>query len=98
MQNNLTKIVIGLLAVVIIFLGYLSFSKNKDLINNTNLDLISGNKEDLLSFSIIPEQKVFGKMLVTGSIQGGYFFEGNLPVTILDSNKNPTSYGPGHGQ
>ena len=33
----------------------------------------------------------------TGVLQGGYFFEGNLPVTILDSDKNPTKYGPGHG-
>ncbi len=58
---------------------------------------IEGNKEDLISFSIKPGQEVSGKMKVTGSLKGAYFFEGNLPITILDTNKNPTSYGPGHG-
>lgn len=57
---------------------------------------IEGNKEDLVSFSIKPGQEVSGKMKVTGTIKGGYFFEGNLPMIILDVNKNITMYGPGH--
>lgn len=64
--------------------------------NNTNQ--IEGDKESLISFSIKPGQEVSGVMRATGVLRGGYFFEGNLPVSILDANKNPTSYGPGHGQ
>ncbi len=59
---------------------------------------IEGSKEDLVSFSIAPGQEVSGIMKITGVLSGGYFFEGNLPVSILDENKNLTSYGPGHGQ
>lgn len=59
---------------------------------------VEGNKEDLVSFSIKPGQEVSGAMKATGILSGGYFFEGNLPVAILDANKNITKYGPGHGQ
>lgn len=58
---------------------------------------IEGNKNDLVSFSIKPGQEVSGKVHASGLLSGGYFFEGNLPVAILDSNKNATNYGPGHG-
>lgn len=61
-------------------------------------EVILGNKEDLVSFSIMPGQEVSGIMKVTGILPGGYFFEGNLPVSILDENKKLTSFGPGHGQ
>lgn len=57
---------------------------------------VEGNTDDLISFSIKPGQEVTGKMKVTGIIKGGYFFEGNLPMIILDANKNITLYGPGH--
>lgn len=59
---------------------------------------VEGNKEDLVSFSIKPGQEVSGIVKATGVLSGGYFFEGNLPVSILDENKKLTSYGPGHGQ
>jgi len=57
---------------------------------------ILGNKDDLVSFSIKPGQNVSGKMTISGEISGGYFFEGSLPVYILDANKNRTKFGPGH--
>ncbi len=57
---------------------------------------IEGNKEDLVSFSIKPGQEVTGKVKVTGVMKGGYFFEGNILVSILDANKKVTSYGPGY--
>jgi hypothetical protein len=57
--------------------------------NDESMDLssISGNKEDLLSFSIWPNTKVHGVVSYRGSIKGGYFFEGNILINILDSQK-----------
>ncbi len=75
--------------------------KLEDILGYDGLPLsqgISGNKEDLVSFSIKPGQEVSGIIKATGILSGGYFFEGNLPISILDQNKNVTSYGPGHGQ
>lgn len=46
-----------------------------------------GNKDDLISFSISPNVKVHGILSYRGEIQGGYFFEGNILINILDSNK-----------
>jgi hypothetical protein len=59
---------------------------------------IEGKKDNLISFSIKPGQEVSGVVKATGILSGGYFFEGNLPVSILDESKKLTSYGPGHGQ
>lgn len=48
---------------------------------------ILGNKDDLISFSIVPGVHVHGILSYRGALKGGYFFEGNLPVNILDANK-----------
>lgn len=53
--------------------------------NNTQ---ISGNKEDLISFSVLPGSKVNGLLSYEGTIQGAYFFEANILINILDANKN----------
>jgi hypothetical protein len=53
----------------------------------SNADIL-GNKDDLVSFSIQPNTKVFGIQSYRGSVKGGYFFEGNILVNILDANKN----------
>lgn len=58
--------------------------------------MMEGNKEDLASFSIKPNQEVSGLIKSTGTISGGYFFEGSMPIQILDENKNKTNYGPEH--
>ena len=55
---------------------------------NTPVSQIEGNKEDLVSFSIKPGEEVTGKADATGALKGGYFFEGNVPISILDSSKN----------
>lgn len=60
--------------------------------------VVEGNKENLVFFSIKPGQEISGVVKATGILSGGYFFEGNLPVSILNENKQLTSYGPGHGQ
>jgi len=56
---------------------------------------ILGNKADLVSFSIKPGETVSGSMQVIGTVKGGYFFEGEITLNILDSNKKvlKTGYG-----
>ncbi len=48
---------------------------------------ILGNKDDLISFSIWPGAKVHGILSYRGTIKGGYFFEANIVINILDANK-----------
>ncbi|MFA6273759.1 MAG: Gmad2 immunoglobulin-like domain-containing protein [Candidatus Paceibacterota bacterium] len=84
--------------VILIFVVLVLFSNGKIVSNPTekivnnieekNNSEILGNKEDLISFSIIPGQKVSGIQEVSGVIKGGYFFEGNILINILDANKN----------
>ena len=59
---------------------------------------ILGNTNDLVSFSISPSQEVTGILNVTGSVQGGYFFEGNILVNILDQNKKLLRSGNGNAK
>lgn len=54
---------------------------------NTKNQII-GNKDDLVAFSIMPNTKVHGVVSYRGIVKGGYFFEGNILVNILDMNKN----------
>lgn len=49
---------------------------------------VLGNKGDLERFTIFPNSKVHGIISYGGTIKGGYFFEANILVNILDSNKN----------
>lgn len=51
-------------------------------------NVIEGNKNDLVSFSISPGSSVQGVVSYTGSVKGAYFSEGNILINILDSNKN----------
>lgn len=55
-----------------------------ETIDKTN---ILGNKDDLISFSIWPNTKVHGIVSYRGTIKGGYFFEANILVGVLDMNK-----------
>lgn len=62
--------------------------KVEDVDNNTNLEIL-GNKDDLLSFSIVPGFVApKGILSYRGTIQGAYFFEANILINILDMNKN----------
>ncbi len=54
---------------------------------------VLGNKEDLINFSILPNSAVSGVVKYNGSIKGGYFFEGNILVNVLDGAKNPLKEG-----
>ena len=88
------KFVWIILILMIIFAVILSFknSGDKKIENNTdnikqnNLEIL-GNKEDLISFSVNPGENVSGVLAFVGSVQGGYFFEANILINILDMNK-----------
>ncbi|MCX6753957.1 MAG: hypothetical protein NTV03_02805 [Candidatus Nomurabacteria bacterium] len=56
-------------------------------LSNENRDQILGNKEDLVIFSIAPNSKVHDVVSYYGIVKGGYFFEANILINILDSNK-----------
>lgn len=79
---------VGFVVIVGIFvLGNFSNSKNS---NEEKLDdsMVSTVHPDLLTFSIVPNAKVHGILSYRGSIKGGYFFEGNIRIIILDADKN----------
>jgi hypothetical protein len=65
-------------------------SQNKIEQTNTTSDVTLqnlGNKDDLISFSIKPGSTVHGILSYRGTIKGGYFFEGNIVINILDPAK-----------
>lgn len=87
-------VVILVLVVVMYFLGRdfkkeeITIDKSLPAYNYENE--ILGKKEDLLSFTILPGTKVpNGILSYRGSIKGGWFFEGNILINILDANKVP---------
>jgi len=47
-----------------------------------------GKKADLVSFSILPNSKIHDIVNYEGSVKGGYFFEANILINILDKDQN----------
>ena len=97
MQN---KKVVNISAIIIflVLLGFVFFGKKAiapvDNNTNSNSDIvildkteILGNKDDLISFSIVPNAKVHGVLSYRGTIKGGYFFEANILVGVADANQ-----------
>ncbi len=73
-------------------LGYQDSELKKDKAKD---DLIEGNKDDLIYFSINPGDGLIGSLNAVGTVKGGYFFEGNILVNILDKNKKLLKAGHG---
>jgi hypothetical protein len=98
MPQKSNKSIIVLLVVVLAVIAYLAYVniKKTPSVNTPTQSQVLGNKDDLVAFSIAPGAEVSGQMHVTGSVKGGYFFENNIVITILDGNKQKTNYGPGH--
>ena len=67
--------------------GYPCGIQGDECLTELQLQKILGNKNDLLASSIVPGAKVHGILSYRGVIQGGYFFEGNILINILNSNK-----------
>jgi hypothetical protein len=49
---------------------------------------VSGNRDDLVSLSVLPGQNVSNVFPINGVVKGGYFNEANIIINILDQNKN----------
>jgi hypothetical protein len=62
-------------------------NKAYDEYKKSILEKLSGNKEDFIDLSIAPDSKVHGLVSYRGAVKGGYFFEGNVLINILDDNK-----------
>lgn len=65
--------------------------KTEDKVNEYTLNKsqMLGKTEDLISFSIASGTKVpKGILSYRGSIKGGWFFEANILINILDKDKN----------
>ena len=98
--NTFLLLILIILMIIALFImskdreKYLPGIENNKKVNNVGFDVL-GNKNDLISFSVKPEQKVSGKIKITGEIKGGYFFEGNILVNILDGNENVLNKGHG---
>ncbi|MFA6386829.1 MAG: hypothetical protein WCW04_03635 [Candidatus Paceibacterota bacterium] len=74
------------------YLPFWDVKERTEIVDNTipkieNKQQILGNKDDLISFSIAPNTKVHGILSYRGVIKGGYFFEANILINILDKNK-----------
>jgi len=112
-KNIKSKIYYIILIIMLLFAVVLSFTKktknetpavenNDNIIQSVKQNIgfsVLGNKEDLLFFSIPPLSEVNGLVSYNGEIKGGYFFEGNILINILDINKNilKTSYATAKG-
>ena len=88
-------IILVIILVAILFWWFFTADKKTGYTNETK---ILGNTEDLVSFSVEPGQEVSGEIIATGSIKGGYFFEGNILVNILDDNKKLLRAGNGNAK
>ena len=82
------------LAFVVVGMSYFYRTPTPTVINDASVDdrKIAGDVSDFVSFSIAPGAKLTSSStVVTGSIKGGYFFEGNARGLLLNINKNKVS-------
>jgi hypothetical protein len=95
-QKIITFIIIISVVAIFIFLFFYGKNANAPLsvVDDEDKTLvildkgkIEGNKDDLVSFSILPDTRVSGILSYRGSIKGAYFFEGNILINILDLDK-----------
>lgn len=63
------------------------------VVENNENPKIGLNDGDLISFSIRHGQEVSGIMKAKGVVKGGYFFEGNILINILDADKKVIKQG-----
>lgn len=94
----LILIVLMIIALRVMFQNketYLPFAVKETNTDETPSPAIFGNKDDLVFLSVLPNQQVSGKVDLTGSVKGGYFFEGNVLINILGKDKNLLKAGNG---
>jgi hypothetical protein len=88
------KILTGLIVLVFVVLVVYLLQRKVPIVvapevpeENQNQNTILGNKDDLITFSILPNTSVKGVVSYRGTIKGAYFFEGNILINVLDANK-----------
>lgn len=102
MENKKSKLNASLIVVIIILLIiiilFATKKANAPVIetpqNNADIGIL-GNGGDLVYLSILPNAKVSGVLNLTGEVKGGYFFEANILVNVLDANRNVLRQGHG---
>lgn len=77
-----------------VYLPSLNQNQEETTLDENNFQIF-GNKDDLVFLSILPNQKVAGGLELTGSVKGGYFFEGNIVINVLSKDKNLLKAGNG---
>lgn len=94
----LLRIILAIIALIFILIGLFVY-KNKQKTDFDNLPEdgfeILGDKEDLVYLSVQPGDAVSGILNLSGAIKGGYFFEGNILINLLDENQNILKKGYG---
>jgi len=97
-NNRIARILFIVIIIIILsfFFFYKSLNHNNENNNLFNSEVFNG--EDLVSFSILPGQEVSGIVVITGSISGSYFFEGNVLINVLDKNKKVLKEGNGNAK
>jgi hypothetical protein len=63
------------------------FSQNGVQKETETKSQISGNKEDLVSFSVKPGDALHGPVFYRGTVKGAYFFEANIGISIKDADR-----------
>lgn len=93
LKNKIKDLPLFLVISAVLFLLLLVFivfsNKESELqkeIDNASIEIL-GNKDDLIDFSIKPLDNMKGEIIATGAVSGGYFFEGNILVNILNKDK-----------
>ena len=108
MENNffgskLNSVLLLILIILMVVVLWFMFQNKetylpksiKDNNNENVIRVIEGNKDDLLSLSILPNAQVSGMLNLSGEVKGAYFFEANILVNILDNSKNLLKSGNG---
>lgn len=89
MNNNSNKKLTIFVIVAVLVLGYIVFvNKTTAPIAPEPAPVISGNVNDLVSLSVLANQIVSGNMVLNGVVKGGYFFEANIVIKVIDMNNN----------
>ncbi len=91
-----------LITTIILILLVVAFFFNKGknpIYQDSNIEqqvsTILGNKDDLVFFSIVPGAIVSDVVSLAGEVKGGYFFEANILINVLDINQNVLKKGYG---
>lgn len=104
-QNKTKRYKVLIFLIVVIVFGFVLLQKKSEAPVVDTPDpqtpvqsvIVKGKAkvEDLVDSSIKAGDKVSGEQTYSGTIQGGYFFEGNILINVMDSNQQILKSGHG---